>query len=74
MLREVCFSTTVGLVRPKTRDKRLNVNHDAGSMLIHAVIVSFDCYHTSHCKNGSLASITNLHEYPCVVQVTSLFC
>ena len=32
------FLTTVGLVRPKTRDKWLKVSHDAGSALIHDVI------------------------------------
>ena len=44
----------------RTRDKWLNVSHDAGSALIHDVIVHlyrFDCYATSHCKYGSLASI-----------------
>ena len=57
------FSSTEGLVRLKTRDKWLKVSHDAGSALIHDVIVHlyrFDCYATSHCKYGSLASITNL--------------
>ena len=29
------FSSTVGWVRPKTRDKWLKVSHDAGSALIH---------------------------------------
>ena len=45
------FSTTVGLVRLKTRDKWLKVSHDAGSALIHDVIFQlyrFDCYATSH--------------------------
>ena len=43
--------STVGLVRPKTRDKWLKVSHDAGGALIHDVIVQlyhFDCYATSH--------------------------
>ena len=31
--------STVDLVRPKTRDKWLKVSHDAGSTLIHDVIV-----------------------------------
>ena len=51
-LREVrFFPSTVGLVRRKTRDKWLKVSHDAGSVLIHDVIVQlyrFDCYATSH--------------------------
>ena len=57
------FPGTVDLVRLKTRDKWLQVSHDAGSALIHDVIVHlyrFDCYATSHCKYGNLASITNL--------------
>ena len=57
------FTSDVGLVRPKARDKWLKVSHDAGSALIHDVIVHlyrFDCYATSHCKYGSLASITNV--------------
>ena len=51
------------LVRLNTRDKWLKASHDAGSALIQDVIVHmyrFDCYATSHCKYGSLASITNL--------------
>ena len=33
------FSSTVGLVRPKTSDKWLKVSHGAGSVFIHDVIV-----------------------------------
>ena len=33
------FSSNVGLVRPKTRDKWLKVSHDTGSALIHDGIV-----------------------------------
>ena len=66
-LYEKCvFSSTVGLVRPKTRDKWLKVSHDAGSVLIPDVIVHFyhfDCYATSHCKYGSIASITHLRTH-----------
>ena len=54
------FASTVGWVRPKTRDKWLKVSHDAGSALIHDVMVHvyhFNCYATSHCKYGNLASI-----------------
>ena len=32
------FSSTVGLVRPKTRDKLLKVSHDVQSELIHDVM------------------------------------
>ena len=49
--------------RLKIRDKWLKVSHDAVNALIHDVIVHMyrlDCYTTSHCKYGSLASITNL--------------
>ena len=49
------FSSSVGLVRPKTRDKWLKVSHDTGSVLIDDVIVRlycFDWYATSHCKYG----------------------
>ena len=58
--RSAFFSSTIGLVRPKTRDKWVKVSHDAGSVLIHGVIVQlyrFDCYATSHCKYGHPASI-----------------
>ena len=44
------FSSTVGLVSPKATNKWLKVSHDAGSALIHDVIVHmflFDCYATS---------------------------
>ena len=65
--KKCVFLSTVGWVRPKTRDKWLKVSHDAGSALIHDVMVHlyrFDCYATSHCKYGmpygSLARITNL--------------
>ena len=54
------FSSTVGWIRPKTRDMWLNVSHDAGSALIHDLMVHayrFDCYSTSHCTYGNLASI-----------------
>ena len=47
-----------GYCRLKTRDEWLKVSHDAGSKLIHDIIVllyRFDCYTTSHCKYGSLA-------------------
>ena len=47
----VFFEYCIGLVRPKTRDKWVTVSHDAGSALIHGVIVQlyrFDCYATSH--------------------------
>ena len=37
--RSAFFSSTVGLVRPKVRDKWLKVSHDAGSALIQDVIV-----------------------------------
>ena len=65
------FSNTVGLVRPKTKDKWLKVSHDAGNALIHDVVVHLyrlDCYATSHCKYGNLAS----NENPCVVRVAPL--
>ena len=54
MLNATRSASTVGLVRPKTRDKWLKVSHDAGSALIHEVVVRltvrsrFDCYATSH--------------------------
>ena len=53
------FSSTVGWVRPKTIDMLVKVSHDVGSTLIHDVMVHvhFDCYATSHCKFGNLASI-----------------
>ena len=35
--RSVFFSSTLGLVRPKTRDKWLKVSHDTGRALIHDV-------------------------------------
>ena len=57
------FSNIVGLVRLKTRDKWLKVSHDAGSALIHDVIVHlyrFDCYATSHYKYGDLTSIVGV--------------
>ena len=38
-MRSAFFSSTVGLVRPKARDKWLKVSHDAGSALIHDIIV-----------------------------------
>ena len=38
-MRSVFFLSAVGLVRPKTRDKWLKVSHDAGSGLIHDVII-----------------------------------
>ena len=44
------FSSTVGWVRPKTRDKWLKVSHDAESALIHDVMVHlyrFDFYATN---------------------------
>ena len=49
--KKCVLSSTIGLVRPKTRNKWLKVSHDAGSVLIHGVIVQlyhFDCYATSH--------------------------
>ena len=38
------FSSIVGLVRPKTRDKWLKVSHDARNALIHDVIVHLYCF------------------------------
>ena len=37
--RSAFFSSTIGLVRPKMRDKWLKVSHDLGNVLIHGVIV-----------------------------------
>ena len=65
--KKCVFSSILGWVRPKTRDKWRKVSHDAGSALIPDVMVHvyrFDCYATSHWNlasiMGALASITNL--------------
>ena len=53
--RSAFFSSTVGLVRPKARDKWLTVSHDAGSALIHDVIV-----HTCTVLTAMLHLIVNM--------------
>lgn len=67
--RKYVFSSTVGLVRPRTKDKLLKESHDVRSALIHDVLVClycFDCYTTSHykCGNPTLLLVVSTIAFP----------